>query len=384
MSAEAQLQPAATELDLVPFLDLEPMVGDGIREAILADVGELLRTHAYTNGPAVRMFERAFARFVGASECVGVASGLDALRLALLGLRVGRGDEVVLPALTFVATLEAVTQAGARPVVVDISEDDQCIDPAAVEAALSSRVRALVPVHLYGQLADVVTLERLARRHGLFVLEDACQAHGAEREGRLAGSSGDAAAFSFYPSKNLGALGDAGAVVTNSSGLADAVRALREHGQRRKHEHDVEGYTARLDTIQALVLLRKLPFLGRWNESRRKAAGWYVERLTGVGDLKLPRAVEGSRPSWHVFVVRTAEPEALRAFLRERGVVTARHYPQPPHRTGAYRWLGYRAGAFPVAEALAREALSLPLFPGITEAQLERVVGAVNEYFRRG
>jgi len=367
----------------VPFVDLapvhEPLAGD-----LLADFARLIETNAYTNGPAVGEFERAFAGYVGIEHCVGVASGLDAIRLALQALDVGPGDEVIVPAATFIATFAAVTQTGATPVPADVSEDDYGLDARAVDAAVTPRTRALLPVHLYGQACDVTALEAAARRHGLALLEDAAQAHGARRDGRSAGSSGDAAAFSFYPGKNLGAMGDAGAVTTASAALAERVRALREHGEVEKYRSVEVGWTSRLDTLQALVLLRKLPQLDDWNAARRAAAASFLERLDGVGDLRLPAVAAGSEPAWHLFVVRTAEPERLASFLRERGIVTGRHYPVPPHLSEAYAALGHRTGAFPVAEALCRECVSLPLFAGISEEQVDAVVAAVGDYFDRG
>jgi dTDP-4-amino-4,6-dideoxygalactose transaminase len=242
----------------------------------------------------------------------------------------------------------------------------------------------VLPVHLYGQLADMRRLRTLAHRNGLFLVEDACQAHGAERDGLRAGAVGDAAAFSFYPSKNLGAIGDAGAVTTDDPDVASEVRALREHGQSVKDTHHRAGYTARLDTLQASALMRKLPLLVGWNEERRAAALYYLEALAGVGDLGLPAVAPASRPAWHLFVVRTAAPDRLAAYLRDRGVATGRHYPEAVPFQPAYRYLGHRRGAFPVAEDLARTCLSLPLFPGITDAQLDTVAEAVRAYFRDG
>jgi dTDP-4-amino-4,6-dideoxygalactose transaminase len=363
----------------VPFLDLAPSHAP-LKEAVLAEIGELLDSGAFTNGPAVARFEEAFAAYCGVDHCVGVASGLDALRLGLLALGLEPGDEVIVPAATFVATLEAVKQAGGVPVPADISDDDYCLDAAAASAAAGARTRVLMPVHLYGQMADMRALGALAERRGLAVLEDACQAHGAERDGLRAGSAGEAAAFSFYPGKNLGAAGDAGGFVSNDGDAASRVRALREHGQTAKYVHAREGWTARLDTIQALVLSHKLPHLDAWNEQRRAAAAFFEDGLDGVGDLRLPPSAGGS-PVWHLYVVRTADPAALAIFLRERGIGTGRHYPDPVHLTEAYAHLGYRPGDFPVAEALARECLSLPIFPGIDEAQLAAVVDGVRSYF---
>jgi dTDP-4-amino-4,6-dideoxygalactose transaminase len=366
----------------VPFLDLAPM-NSAIQQEVLADVAELLRSGAFTNGPQVARFEEAFAAYCGSAECVGLASGLDALRLALQARGVGAGDEVVVPAMTFIATFEAVSQVGARPIPVDVREDDCGMDVAAAEAALTARTRVLLPVHLYGRLADIRALTALAERAGIELLEDACQAHGASRDGIRAGTAGFAGAYSFYPGKNLGALGDAGALITADGALAASVRALREHGQGRKYEHDLIGWTARLDTVQAAALLRKLPLLDRWNEERRAAADLYAEGLAGVGDLVLPDTSDRGQV-WHLFVVRTPARDRLAAHLAERGIGTGRHYPEAPPLSRAYEGLGLARGAFPVAERLAHEALSLPLFPGISSAQVAEVVAAIRAWFEGG
>ncbi|HVM18168.1 MAG TPA: DegT/DnrJ/EryC1/StrS family aminotransferase [Gaiellaceae bacterium] len=363
----------------VPFLDLAPST-EAVRATVVAGLERLLRSGAFVNGPAVADFEKAYARWCGTGDCVGTASGLDALRLALLAAELQPGEEVIVPALTFVATLEAVTQAGGRPVPADVREDDFCLDAAAAAAAVGERTRFLLPVHLYGQVADVAALESI----GPPIVEDACQAHGAVREGRRAGTVGIAAAFSFYPGKNLGAFGDAGGLVTSSDEVARRARALREHGQTRKYVHAAEGYTARLDTFQALVLLAKLPLLDPWNTQRAEAARLYNSLLDGVGDLVLPTPAAGSSPVWHLYVIRTANPDALAESLARRGIGTRRHYPDPVHLTEAYTRLGYGRGSFPVAERLAQEVLSLPIFPGIRDDQLEAVARAVREYFDRG
>jgi dTDP-4-amino-4,6-dideoxygalactose transaminase len=373
-------QPTAASGVSVPFLDFAPMHRP-LKERLVNAIDELLDSGAFTNGPWVREFEAAFANYCEATTCVGLASGLDALRLALLAGGLEAGAEVIVPAATFVATAEAVTQAGGRPVLVDVSESDYCIDPAAVESALTSRTQWIMPVHLYGQMADMRRLGALAEKHHLRVLEDACQAHGAERDGIRAGSSSDAAAFSFYPGKNLGAAGDAGALVTSDDELAVRVRALREHGQTAKYVHTYEGWTSRLDTMQALVLAHKLPHLDGWNDERREVARAYDAGLSGIGDLVLPVVADGSSPVWHLYVVRTADPLALEAALRERGIGTGRHYPDPIHLTGAYEHLGYGQGAFPAAERLARECLSLPIFPGMTDVQVEAVVDGIRSFF---
>jgi dTDP-4-amino-4,6-dideoxygalactose transaminase len=367
----------------VPFMDLDAAHGS-LKEDILAGVAELIDSGAFTNGPQVGEFEAAFAEFCGSPFAVGVANGLDGLRLAFLAAGIEAGDEVIVPANTFVATLEAVTQSGGRPLLVDATERDYNLDVDAFADAATSRTRYVVPVHLYGQMADMRALLQRAESAGLVVVEDACQAHGASRDGLRAGAAGVAGAFSFYPGKNLGAFGDAGAVVTDDGELADTVRMLRQHGERAKYEHELEGYTARLDTLQAIVLLHKLPHLAAWNEQRRSIARLYGEALDGLGDLRLPPVPPGSEPVWHLYPVRTGDPAALGAFLGIRGIGTGRHYPTPVHLTQAYAWLGYGRGAFPVAEALAAELLSLPMFPGMSEDDVGAVAAGVADYFRRG
>jgi dTDP-4-amino-4,6-dideoxygalactose transaminase len=364
----------------VPFLDLGAIHGD-LKDELLESFSALIDSGAFINGPAVREFEDAFADYVGTDVAVGLASGLDALRLGLIAAGIKTGDEVLVPANTFVATLEAVTQAGGRPVPVEMSETDWNMDVDAAEVAVGDKTRFLMPVHLYGQMADMRALADLADRHGLTLVEDACQAHGADRDGIGAGTKGAFSAFSFYPGKNLGAFGDAGALTTNDGGLAEAVKSLREHGQRAKYEHEREGWTARLDTIQAIVLLAKLQRIAGWNDERRTIAAHLLERLDGVGDLELPPVAPASNPVWHLFVVRTADPTALADFLRSRGIATGRHYPDPPHLTEAYAWLGYGEGSFPLSERHAERCLSLPVFPGMSIDDAEAVVAAVSAFF---
>jgi dTDP-4-amino-4,6-dideoxygalactose transaminase len=351
-----------------------------VKNQVLLRIGELIDRGDFTVGAAVTEFERRFARYVDRQHCVGVSSGLDALRLALLASDIAPGAEAIVPASTFAATVEAVLQAGGRPVVVDVTDEDYNIDVGQVERAAPTASHVL-PVHLYGQLADMRRLTAVADRHRLRIIEDACQAHGARRDGLLAGSVGAAAAFSFYPSKNLGAMGDAGALVTDDLGIATMATSLRQHGELEKYHHEYSGYTARLDTIQAIVLLEKLPLLDAWNDLRRGAVRFYMDALSGLNGLRLPPQPDGSDPVWHLFVVRTASPEELADFLRARDIHTGRHYPEPVHLSPAFRGLGYGRGDFPVAEALAREGLSLPLYPGITERQLEWVCRSLHDYF---
>jgi dTDP-4-amino-4,6-dideoxygalactose transaminase len=364
----------------VPLLDLSAS-HRYLRDDLLAALQELIDSGEFTNGPEVAEFEATFGQYCGVKHCVGLASGLDALRLALAAIEPEPGEQAILPANTFVATAEAVVQAGLVPVLADVSEADYNLDPEAVTDSVTPRTRVVVPVHLYGQMADMVRLLADAESRGLDVVEDACQAHGAQRDGLGAGAGGRAGAFSFYPAKNLGAFGDAGALVTWDERLTARVRALREHGQTAKHRHEVVGYSARLDTLQAVVLLRKLPLLSAWTEERRVIADAYAEALAGVGDLRLPPVPPGSKPVWHLYEIRTGRADELAAFLAERGIETGRHYPSPVHLTPAFAYLGHGPGAFPVSEALALELVSLPIYPGLGDDRLDVVLTAIREFF---
>jgi len=343
-------------------------------------------------GPQVAEFEAAFARFCGTARAVGVASGTAALHLGLLALGVGPGDDVLTVPHTFAATAEAIVHAGARPRLVDVDDATGGMDPAALAGALggAARAAAIVPVHLYGLPADMGAILRLAADAGLPVLEDAAQAHGAAAAlgagtpPRPAGSLGALGAFSFYPAKNLGALGDAGAVVTDDPALADRVARLRDHGRAAKHDHAEVGYGERLDTLQAAVLLVRLARLEGANAARSRLAGRYDRLLAGAGDLRLPARPAGRRPAWHLYVVRTARRDALAAHLRARGIATGVHYPVPLHLQPAFAHLGYARGDFPVAEAWAARCLSLPLYPELTPARQDRVAAAVHDFFGAG
>ncbi|MFC5059350.1 DegT/DnrJ/EryC1/StrS family aminotransferase [Saccharothrix xinjiangensis] len=356
----------------IPLVDLRAQ-HEQVADEVAEGWAEVLKTTAFIGGRQVAAFEEEFASYQGVAHCVGVGNGTDAIELALRALEVGPGDECVLPANTFIATAEAVARAGATPVLVDCVADTGLIDPSLVPAALSPRTKALLPVHLYGQAAPVEEL----REFGVPIVEDAAQAQGARRHGVPVGGLGDIAATSFYPGKNLGAYGDGGAVLTSSAALAEAVELLREHGSPRKYEHTVLGFNSRLDTLQAVVLSAKLRRLEGWNEARRAAADRYSAMLADVPGVVRPVVLEGNLPVWHLYVVRVPERDRVLGALHEAGVGAGIHYPTPVHLTGAFESLGHAPGDFPVAEAVAGEILSLPLFPEITPAQQERVVAAL-------
>lgn len=357
----------------IPFLDV-PAIYAELREEIDAAVRSVMVSGAYILGPEVTAFEQEFAAYCTTAHAVGVGNGLDALRLILLGYGVGPGDEVIVPSNTFIATWLAVSQVGASPVAVEPDPLTHNITTQTIEPALSEHTRAIIPVHLYGQPADMDGIVALGRHHGIPVIEDAAQAHGARYKGRRAGSLGDAAAFSFYPGKNLGALGDAGAITTDDDELAERVRMLRNYGSRRKYHHDLPGLNSRLDSLQAAVLRIKLTRLDEYNDRRRAVAAQYLGDLRGP--LDLPVVPESCEPVWHLFVVRHANRDTLQSRLAEAGVETIIHYPIPPHRTGAYRAM---AGAeLPVADRLADEVLSLPIGPHLPLAAAASVVEAVN------
>lgn len=326
-------------------------------------------------GEDVGAFEREFAEFCRVEHCIGVSDGVDALHLALRALGIGPGDEVIVPTHTFIASVLAVWQAGARPVLVDVDPRYYTMDPEATARAITPQTKALLPVHLYGQPADMDPLLELARQHGLSIVEDAAQAHGAEYKGRRCGSIGDIGCFSFYPGKNLGAYGDGGGITTHRRDLADTLRTLRNYGQQPKNVHPIKGFNSRLDTLQAAVLRVKLKRLEAWNAQRRVAAARYAE-LLGHSSLSLPETAPYSLPVWHLYVVQTAQRAKLQAALDSAGISHGVHYPTPVHLQDAFKELGYGPGSFPVAEALCPRILSLPIFPEITEAQLQRVAAA--------
>jgi dTDP-4-amino-4,6-dideoxygalactose transaminase len=359
----------------VPFLSLKAVheeIGGALDEACL----RVMRSGWYILGPEVEAFEERFARYCGAKHCVGVANGLDAMVLALRAWGIGAGHEVIVPSNTYIATWLAVSHVGARPVPVEPDERTYNIDSARIEKAITRRTRAILPVHLYGQAADMRPIRAIAKRRGIKVLEDAAQAAGARYRGQRTGVLGDAGAFSFYPTKNLGAFGDAGALVTNDAAFANRVRALRNYGSRKRYVNEVQGVNSRLDPLQAALLGPRLDVLDEWNARRSRIAARYLEAFADT-PLVLPLTGDGCEHTWHLFVVRHKRRSAFRAALEKRGVGTDVHYPTPPHLQRAYAGLGLGKGSLPVSERLHREVLSLPIGPHMSQAEVEHVVEQV-------
>jgi dTDP-4-amino-4,6-dideoxygalactose transaminase len=334
-------------------------------------------------GRELESFESEYAASVGVKHCIGVANGLEAMQLVLMALGVGAGDEVIVPSNGYIATWLAATHVGATPVPVEPDPQTYNLDPTRLEAAITPRTKVILPIHLYGQTADIDAINTIASKHDLFVLEDAAQSHGARCRGRAAGALGHAAGVSFYPSKNLGALGDAGAVTTNDTALADKLRHLRNYGSKVRYQNEYLGINSRLSELQAAFLRAKLPRLAEWNARRVALAQRYFEQLRGVGDLVLPFVPDWATPVWHLFVIRTTERDALQKHLAARDVGTQIHYPTPPHLSRAYANGSWKRGDFPLAEKYANEVLSLPLGPHISSAQVDYVCAAIHEFFRR-
>jgi dTDP-4-amino-4,6-dideoxygalactose transaminase len=360
----------------VPFLDLQRIHHD-LREPLEKAFRRVLDSGWFIMGPEVEAFEAEFAHYCGVNHCVGVGNGLDALHLLLQAYGIGRGDEVLVPSNTFIATWLAVSHCGAVPVAVEPRRDTYNIDPQKLASVITKRTRAIIPVHLYGQPADMDPINEVARRHGLVVIEDAAQAHGATYKGRRTCGLGDSAATSFYPGKNLGALGDGGAVLTNDAAIAEKIRKLRNYGSSMKYVHEESGYNSRLDEIQAAFLRVKLGFLDDWNAKRAIVAGRYASLLQDSG-LDLPRVSDWASSAWHLYVVRSSRRDALGAYLAECGISTGIHYPRPPHLQACYT--GYFNHHLPLAEALANEVLSLPISPVTTEHELLHVADSIRNF----
>lgn len=363
----------------IHFLDLKAPYKE-LKTQLDEAYSRVMESGWYILGSEVNAFEHEFAEYCGVRHCIGVGNGLDALHLILQAYGIGKDDEVIVPSNTYIATWLAVTYAGAKPVPVEPDEKTYNLDSSKIEQAITIRTRAIIPVHLYGQPADMDTILKIANKYGLKVIEDAAQAHGALYKGKRAGSLGDAAGFSFYPGKNLGAVGDGGAVTTNDDSIAESIRSLRNYGSHKKYVNDALGFNSRLDELQAAFLRVKMKYLDIWNEQRRAAAKQYNTLLKGC-DLFLPFVPEYATPVWHLFVIATDQRNALQQYLNNKGIGTLIHYPIPPHLQKAYINLGFNTGDFPIAEKMAKQVLSLPMGPHISEEQITSIVDAIHELY---
>ncbi|MFA6523238.1 MAG: DegT/DnrJ/EryC1/StrS family aminotransferase [Candidatus Peribacteraceae bacterium] len=360
-----------------PFLDLQAQYRP-LKKEMEAAMQRVLDSSAYILGPAVAEFEKAFAAYCGAGHCVGLSSGTSAIALLLQANGIGQGDEVITVANTFIATAEGISHVGATPILVDCLEDTALIDPSKIEAAITKRTKAIIPVHLYGQPADMDEINAIGKKHGLKVFEDACQAHGAMYKGKKTGSLADGAAFSFYPGKNLGAYGDAGALTTNDPAVAAKAKMLRDHGSPEKYRHELVGWNERMDGLQGAVLGVKLPHLDTWNNTRRKHAASLRKALEGSVELIVD--APNRTAVYHLFVIRSEKRDALQKFLAERKIASGIHYPIPIHLQKAYAFRGWKKGDFPNAEKLATEILSLPMFAELTEEQIGEICEGVKAF----
>ena len=365
----------------IPFVDLATQYAS-IASEVNPAIQSVIESCAFILGPEVKKFEEEFAAFCDVQYAISVDSGTAAIELALRAFDIGPGDEVIAPANTFIATVLPITQLGAKPVLVDHHPETYTIDVEKIEAAITDKTRVIIPVHLYGQPADMDAIMDIARRHNLIVIEDACQAHGTRYKGRRVGGIGDAAAFSFYPGKNLGAYGDGGMVVTNNAQTADRLMMLRNYGQRKKYLHEQIGYNHRLDSVQAAVLRVKLKYLDGWNEARRQHAGLYSSLLADLG-VHPPVVPEYSEPVWHLYVIRVEDRDGFQAFLAEHKIDTGIHYPIPIHLQPAYQSLGYKPGDFPVTEAYADKLVSLPMYAELTDEMISYVVSVTRDFLKR-
>ena len=363
---------------LTPFLELG-LAYDELRYEIDAATKRVMESGHYVLGPEVDAFETEFSAFCGTKHCIGVGNGLDALRLTLQAMEIGRSDEVIVPAFTFIATWLAVSAVGAKPVAVDCQLQSANIDPEKIEAAITEKTRAIIPVHLYGQPADMDAINKIANRHNLKVIEDAAQAHGAIYNGERAGHLADAAIFSFYPAKNLGAYGDGGAIVTDDKNLAARISKLRNYGSTEKYSHELLGHNSRLDELQAAILRTKLPLLNEWNARRKKIASTYLNRLNHISEIGLPTISNHSQSSWHLFVIKHLDRNELKERLLRNGIETGIHYPVSPCSSGAYKHMGYHSTSYPIAEQLAQTVLSLPIGPHMSNEKIQNVINVIEK-----
>ncbi|MBS1955580.1 MAG: DegT/DnrJ/EryC1/StrS family aminotransferase [Cyanobacteria bacterium SZAS-4] len=361
---------------MVPFLDLS-LQYDALKNEIDSAIQSVFKDSSFVLGPALKKFEDEFARYCHVDHCVGLNSGTAALHLALLAMGVGPGDEVITAANSFIATAEAISFCGAEPRFVDALLDTANLNSDMIEAAITHRTKVIIPVHLYGQPAEIDKVLKIAAAHKIMVLEDACQAHGAVFHGERVGTFGHAAAYSFYPGKNLGAAGDGGAVVTNDAELAARITLLRNHGSEQKYHHDIVGHNFRLDSIQAAILSAKLPHLDLWNKKRREIARFYDEKLTGVHGISPMCVIDGCEPVYHLYVIRTAERDVVLQQMKEMRIASGIHYPIPIHLQPAYQYLNLEEGSFPVSEELSKSVVSLPIYPDMPKADQERVVASI-------
>jgi dTDP-4-amino-4,6-dideoxygalactose transaminase len=366
----------------IPFVDLK-LQYKNLKPEIDQAIGPVLENAQYILGPAVESFEKNFADFLGVGHVIGVSSGTDALYLVLRALDIGEGDEVIIPPNTFIATAEAISMAGAAPVFVDVEEKAFNIDIDKIEEKITSRTKAIMPVHLTGQAVDMDKIMEMAKKCKLFVIEDACQAHGSEYRGKKLGTIGEAGCFSFYPGKNLGAFGEAGAVAANNGELAEKLRILRDHGQSKKYYHNLISGNFRMAGIQGAVLDVKLKHLDEWNELRRSHAEMYKNLLGNAPEIILPQEPSYSKGNYHLFIIRAQKRDELQKFLAENGIVTGIHYPVPIHLQKAYGYLGLAEGSFPVSEKLAKEILSLPMYPELITGQIEYVCEKVKRFYQK-
>ena len=366
----------------IPFLDLRAQYKQ-IEKEVIPALTDAMQNSAFIGGPQVVGFEEEFATFCESDYCVGVGSGTDALRFALMAAGIGPGDEVITVANTFIATAEAISQVGARPVFVDIKEDTCNIDTDKIDNLINKKTRAIIPVHLYGQPADMDAVTEIAKKNDLVVIEDACQAHGALNNGKKAGSIGIAGCFSFYPGKNLGAFGEAGAVVTQNEKIANKIRMIRDHGQEKKYYHQIEGFNGRLDAIQAIVLRIKLKKLKEWNALRQRNARLYNDMLSDIPGITPPTEAQFAESVYHLYVIHVDNRDKLQQHLTDSGIATGLHYPLPLHLQKAYEHLGYSKGAFPVAEGKANRLLSLPMYPELTPHEIGYITSAIKKFMTK-